>query len=110
MKYNISLILPLRFYEPAQQVFDNAPADASQDFNVQMCKMGVGLLSGNYSKAPPPAPQPEDKQPRIVVSIGIYVNCKDRLTKCYPYCLKGYQNPTLNFKYGETHVVKTLET
>ncbi|XP_064461115.1 ubiquitin carboxyl-terminal hydrolase 5-like [Ornithodoros turicata] len=41
-----------KYYDESDSMFDNAPADPTQDFSVQMSKLAVGLLSGEYSKAP----------------------------------------------------------
>lgn len=38
-----------RYVTPAEEIFRNAPADAQKDFQVQMAKLGKGLLSGKYS-------------------------------------------------------------
>nr|CAD7575886.1 unnamed protein product [Timema californicum] len=42
-----------RFVDKAPEVFLALPAEPPSDFNVQMAKLGVGLLSGKYSKPPP---------------------------------------------------------
>ncbi|XP_034242977.1 ubiquitin carboxyl-terminal hydrolase 5 [Thrips palmi] len=42
-----------RFVDEAPIIFHNIPADPSSDFNLQMAKLGTGILSGKYSKAPP---------------------------------------------------------
>ncbi|XP_052081738.1 ubiquitin carboxyl-terminal hydrolase 5-like [Mytilus californianus] len=41
-----------RYSDKAEDIFSSAPEDPSTDFNVQMAKLGRGLLSGNYSKSP----------------------------------------------------------
>ncbi|XP_015111541.1 ubiquitin carboxyl-terminal hydrolase 5 [Diachasma alloeum] len=41
-----------RFVDPAVEIFDSNTVDPANDFNVQMAKLGVGLLSGKYSVAP----------------------------------------------------------
>ncbi|XP_049543524.1 ubiquitin carboxyl-terminal hydrolase 5 isoform X2 [Anopheles darlingi] len=38
-----------RFVEGADAIFERAPADPANDFNVQMAKLGTGLCSGKYS-------------------------------------------------------------
>ncbi|XP_052861372.1 ubiquitin carboxyl-terminal hydrolase 5 [Anopheles cruzii] len=38
-----------RFVDGSGAIFDNAPADPANDFNVQMAKLGTGLCSGKYS-------------------------------------------------------------
>ncbi|KAE8747199.1 hypothetical protein FOCC_FOCC006066 [Frankliniella occidentalis] len=42
-----------RFVEEAPIIFHNIPADPSSDFNLQMAKLGTGILSGKYSQPPP---------------------------------------------------------
>ncbi|CAG2064966.1 unnamed protein product [Timema podura] len=42
-----------RFVDKAPEVFLALPAEPPNDFNVQMAKLGVGLLLGKYSKPPP---------------------------------------------------------
>lgn len=41
-----------RYVEESAEIFDSSSPDPASDFNVQMSKLGVGLLSGKYSKAP----------------------------------------------------------
>jgi ubiquitin carboxyl-terminal hydrolase 5/13 len=41
-----------KYYEKADEEFRNAPSNPSQDFNIQMCKIAKGLLSGIYSQEP----------------------------------------------------------
>jgi ubiquitin carboxyl-terminal hydrolase 5/13 len=48
-----------RYYDMQEQIFQNAPADPTQDFHTQMAKLGGGLLSGAYS-IPPKEDQQED--------------------------------------------------
>ncbi len=38
-----------RYVEKANEIFQNAPSDPVNDFNVQMAKLGAGLWSGKYS-------------------------------------------------------------
>jgi ubiquitin carboxyl-terminal hydrolase 5/13 len=50
-----------RQFFPDETTFENAPADPSGDFNIQMAKLAHGLLSGKYSKEPAPSePQEQD--------------------------------------------------
>ncbi|CAH1179098.1 unnamed protein product [Phaedon cochleariae] len=51
-----------KYHEGADQIFANASGDPAEDFNVQMAKLGSGLLSGKYS-VPPPAGGPVDADP-----------------------------------------------
>jgi ubiquitin carboxyl-terminal hydrolase 5/13 len=44
-----------RYFDTAVAAFQNA-RDPVKDFNMQMCKIARGLLSGKYSEAPPTAP------------------------------------------------------
>ncbi|KAK7864561.1 hypothetical protein R5R35_007330 [Gryllus longicercus] len=53
-----------RFVDGAPAIFNSAPSDPTSDFNVQMAKLGVGLMSGKYSR-PPAEPGVEDSQPGI---------------------------------------------
>lgn len=39
-----------KYYDDADHVFDNAPPDPSENFTIQMTKLAVGILSGEYSK------------------------------------------------------------
>lgn len=48
-----------RYAEYAEEIFDKAPLDPINDFTVQMAKLGIGLLSGNYSQPPPPGSDAE---------------------------------------------------
>ncbi|XP_050025606.1 ubiquitin carboxyl-terminal hydrolase 5-like [Dermacentor andersoni] len=41
-----------KYYDKADQIFEQAPPDPAEDFTVQMTKLAVGILSGNYSKKP----------------------------------------------------------
>lgn len=41
-----------KYYDDANRIFDNAPADPAENFTVQMTKLAVGILSGDYSKEP----------------------------------------------------------
>lgn len=38
-----------KFVDKANEFFTQYPPDPVNDFNIQMCKLGVGLLSGKYS-------------------------------------------------------------
>nr|CAG4638254.1 EOG090X0181 [Cyclestheria hislopi] len=40
-----------RYYQQANRIFDAATLDAYKDFNVQMAKLAVGILSGKYSQS-----------------------------------------------------------
>lgn len=42
-----------KYYENANRTFDAAPPDPAENFTVQMTKLAVGILSGDYSKEPP---------------------------------------------------------
>lgn len=41
-----------RYFDSAKVIFNSAPKDPAEDFNVQLAKLGYGLLSGDYSKPP----------------------------------------------------------
>ncbi|XP_043255295.1 ubiquitin carboxyl-terminal hydrolase 5 [Colletes gigas] len=41
-----------RFVDSAPQIFHESYTDPANDFNVQMAKLGIGLLSGKYSEPP----------------------------------------------------------
>ncbi|KZC06438.1 PREDICTED: ubiquitin carboxyl-terminal hydrolase 5 [Dufourea novaeangliae] len=41
-----------RFVDGASQIFQQSYTDPANDFNVQMAKLGIGLLSGRYSMPP----------------------------------------------------------
>ncbi|XP_041377545.1 LOW QUALITY PROTEIN: ubiquitin carboxyl-terminal hydrolase 5-like [Gigantopelta aegis] len=41
-----------KYFDRKEAIFHNAPANCVQDFNVQMAKLGHGLLSGEYSQSP----------------------------------------------------------
>ncbi|CAG9761371.1 unnamed protein product [Ceutorhynchus assimilis] len=51
-----------KYYDGSEGIFQRAPTDPAEDFNTQMAKIGVGLLSGKYS-IPPPAGSPVDADP-----------------------------------------------
>nr|XP_033781358.1 ubiquitin carboxyl-terminal hydrolase 5 isoform X1 [Geotrypetes seraphini] len=42
-----------KYMEKIDGIFGKAPSDPTQDFNVQVAKLGNGLLSGEYSTPPP---------------------------------------------------------
>lgn len=48
-----------RYYANADTIFDSINGDPAEDFNCQMAKVAVGLLSGKYS-VPPPTGSPID--------------------------------------------------
>jgi ubiquitin carboxyl-terminal hydrolase 5/13 len=52
-----------RYYHEAETFFNQVVGDPCDDFNTQMAKLGVGLLSGRYSM-PPPASSPVDADPQ----------------------------------------------
>ncbi|XP_050025600.1 ubiquitin carboxyl-terminal hydrolase 5 [Dermacentor andersoni] len=41
-----------KYYEDANRTFDTASSDPAENFTVQMTKLAVGILSGDYSKPP----------------------------------------------------------
>ncbi|XP_037566962.2 ubiquitin carboxyl-terminal hydrolase 5-like [Dermacentor silvarum] len=41
-----------KYYDKADQIFEQAPPNPAEDFTVQMTKLAVGILSGDYSKKP----------------------------------------------------------
>ncbi|XP_013417871.1 ubiquitin carboxyl-terminal hydrolase 5 [Lingula anatina] len=43
-----------KYADQAESYYDSAPLDPTSDFNVQMAKLGHGLLSGDYSKPEEP--------------------------------------------------------
>lgn len=51
-----------KYYEGAEGIFKSFRGDPAEDFNVQMAKLGWGLLSGKYSMPPPPG-SPVDADP-----------------------------------------------
>lgn len=53
-----------RYVEEAPQLFDQSGSDPANDFNTQMAKLGVGLLSGKYSLQPPSGTE-EDRRKGI---------------------------------------------
>lgn len=52
----------LRYYNLADNVFQSMPTNPTDDFEVQMCKLAVGLLSGKYSQQPKDVPMETDSQ------------------------------------------------
>lgn len=48
-----------RYFEGASGIFEQFPNEPASDFNLQMAKLGTGLLSGKYS-IPPPVGSPVD--------------------------------------------------
>ncbi|RZF34558.1 hypothetical protein LSTR_LSTR017566 [Laodelphax striatellus] len=56
-----------RFVDNSSEIFDSNVHDPASDFNIQMAKLGHGLLSGKYSQKPP-EPTEED---RVVRPQGI---------------------------------------
>lgn len=57
-----------RFYK--DELFTNAPADPTQDFNTQMAKLAFGLLSGAYSKEPDSEPKEQEGIKPIMFKVG----------------------------------------
>lgn len=51
-----------KYYDGCDGIFQQAPIEPAEDFNVQMAKLGHGLLSGKYSNPPPPG-SPVDADP-----------------------------------------------
>uniref|UniRef100_A0A6P7GSY8 Ubiquitin carboxyl-terminal hydrolase n=1 Tax=Diabrotica virgifera virgifera TaxID=50390 RepID=A0A6P7GSY8_DIAVI len=51
-----------KYYDGARPFYEKAGLNAPEDFNLQMAKLGHGLLSGKYS-VPPPAGSPVDADP-----------------------------------------------
>lgn len=51
-----------RYYDTAAATFQDAPANTTNNFNAQMSKLAVGLLSGQHSQPPreEPLPPPEE--------------------------------------------------
>ncbi|XP_057320588.1 ubiquitin carboxyl-terminal hydrolase 5 [Microplitis mediator] len=61
-----------RFVVSASEIFDTNTVDPANDFNVQMAKLGSGLLSGKYSVAPKSEDQNEAQhgiEPRMFKSL-----------------------------------------
>nr|XP_031833374.1 ubiquitin carboxyl-terminal hydrolase 5 [Nomia melanderi] len=51
-----------RFVDDAPQIFQQSYTDPANDFNVQMAKLGIGLLSGKYSLPPSTNNEDESRQ------------------------------------------------
>ncbi|KAG7204041.1 hypothetical protein KM043_001900 [Ampulex compressa] len=51
-----------RFVDAAPEIFNQNYSDPANDFNVQMAKLGVGLLSGKYSVPPSASTEDESRQ------------------------------------------------
>ncbi|XP_060519311.1 ubiquitin carboxyl-terminal hydrolase 5 [Cylas formicarius] len=51
-----------KYFDGGPGIFRNATGNPAEDFNVQMAKLGHGLLSGKYSVPPPPG-SPIDADP-----------------------------------------------
>lgn len=51
-----------RYVDAAPQIFNQNVHDPANDFNVQMAKLGVGLLSGKYSVPPKTNTEDESRQ------------------------------------------------
>ncbi|KAJ8922243.1 hypothetical protein NQ315_004180 [Exocentrus adspersus] len=51
-----------KYFGEADRIFANVTGDPAEDFNVQLAKLGHGLLSGKYSVPPPPG-SPVDADP-----------------------------------------------
>lgn len=51
-----------RFVDGAAQIFQQSYTDPANDFNVQMAKLGIGLLSGKYSVPPNTNNEDESRQ------------------------------------------------
>ncbi|CAH0548002.1 unnamed protein product [Brassicogethes aeneus] len=49
-----------KYYHCCEAIFNECGGDPAEDFNVQMAKLGFGLLSGKYS-VPPPSGSPVDE-------------------------------------------------
>jgi ubiquitin carboxyl-terminal hydrolase 5/13 len=64
-----------RFVEPAKVMFETAPQNPTQDFQTQMSKLGVGLLSGKYSMDTREQAQKEQLHSILVVTFCLHVAC-----------------------------------
>lgn len=53
-----------KYYDDANRIFDNAPADPAENFTVQMTKLAVGVLSGDYSKEPSMEGSGQNNEPK----------------------------------------------
>ncbi|XP_076234038.1 ubiquitin specific protease 5 isoform X2 [Calliopsis andreniformis] len=51
-----------RFVDGASQIFQHNYNDPANDFNIQMTKLGIGLLSGKYSMPPSASNEEEPRQ------------------------------------------------
>ena len=51
-----------RFVDGAPHIFNQNYADPANDFNIQMAKLGIGLLSGKYSVQPSTVNEDESRQ------------------------------------------------
>ncbi|XP_066148328.1 ubiquitin carboxyl-terminal hydrolase 5 [Euwallacea fornicatus] len=51
-----------RYYDGSAEIFKQPTNNPAEDFNIQMAKLAVGLLSGKYS-VPPPLGSPVDADP-----------------------------------------------
>ncbi|XP_039297114.1 ubiquitin carboxyl-terminal hydrolase 5 [Nilaparvata lugens] len=56
-----------RFVDDASAIYDSNVQDPASDFNIQMAKLGHGLLSGKYSQKPPET----SEEDRVVRPQGI---------------------------------------
>ncbi|XP_067009453.2 ubiquitin carboxyl-terminal hydrolase 5 [Anabrus simplex] len=90
-----------RFVDGAPAIFDSVSGDPAIDFNVQMAKLGVGLLSGKYSKPPPNTDNAEDEQ--IGISPHMF---KHLISKGHPEFSTKRQQDAQEFFM---HLINTLE-
>lgn len=103
------------------KIFQDSPADPTQDFNTQVAKLGYGLLSGEYSRAPPESeegeaendkPEPEGISPRMfkaLVGKGHPEFSTNRQQDAHEFFLhfinmverncRSSENPNLAFRY-----------
>ncbi|XP_064384127.1 ubiquitin carboxyl-terminal hydrolase 5-like [Halichondria panicea] len=51
-----------RYFDNAGTIFQNSPANPTSDFDCQLSKLAVGLLSGQYSREPPSEEAPSNKE------------------------------------------------
>ncbi|UYV68713.1 USP5 [Cordylochernes scorpioides] len=67
-----------RYYLTAPKIFEDFPEDPTKDFNLQMAKVAVGLLSGDYSRPPPEETDAEEWQSQQAIQPNMFKNLVGR--------------------------------
>ncbi|KAL1137925.1 hypothetical protein AAG570_009620 [Ranatra chinensis] len=91
-----------RYYTNASEIFSNARQDPAEDFNVQMAKLATGLLSGKYSRPPPP----ENNERRKIIPTIAPAMFKNLIGRGHPVFSTKHQQDAQEFFL---HLITTVQ-